>query len=276
MIFFNGNYVEQAHAEITDRGYQFGDGIYEVVRVYNGQLYTAHEHFERLLRSAAEIQMDAKYLVEEYIEICRQLIEKNQIEMGNIYIQVTRGVAPRNHPFPNPSVEPTILLYAYASARPEKGLKEGVKTITAEDIRWLRCDIKSLNLLGNVLNKQKAVAQGATEAIQIRDGIVTEGASSNVFAIKDGSVYTHPANHLILNGITRLEIKKVCASLNIPFIEEAFESSFLFECDEVFISSTSLEVTPVIQIDDKMISNGTPGKVTQAIQDGFVANIGIQ
>ncbi|ULG71355.1 D-amino-acid transaminase [Macrococcus brunensis] len=270
LIYFNGEYVNDKIAiDPNDRGYQFGDGIYEVVRVYNGMLFTAREHFERLVRSAAEIQIKLELTVDDYIEICQHLITENQVTDGLIYVQVTRGNALRNHIFPESS-KPVTLIYSYDSARPVEGMDKGVKVITLEDIRWLRCDIKSLNLLGNVLAKQQAHVAQAVEAIQVRDGIVTEGASSNVFIIKNGTIYTHPANHLILNGITRIVIKRCAEELNIPFVEKTFTPEELYDADEVIISSTSLEVTPVTQIDDQTIEIGP---VTRQLQQAFKEKI---
>lgn len=269
VVFLNGAYVpEDTKISYNDRGIQFGDGIYEVVRVYQGELFTATEHFERLVRSASEIAIDTGYTVEQYIEICKQLIEKNKIENGTVYIQVTRGDAIRNHPYPE-NTTPNVLLYTNTSERPIQDLQQGVKAITAEDFRWLRCDIKSLNLLGNIMNKQKAVTSGAKEAIQIRNGIVTEGASSNVFIVKDGKIITHPANNFILNGITRRVIKQIAEAEGIPFEELTFDENALKEADEVFISSTSIEVMPVVEIDGKYVNQGKIGTVTKLLQHKF-------
>ncbi|TDM15834.1 D-amino-acid transaminase [Macrococcus bovicus] len=270
LIYYNGEYINDNIAiSPDDRGYQFGDGIYEVVRVYEGRLFTAEAHFERLLRSASEIQIELASTVDDYIAICERLIAENRVQDGLIYVQVTRGIAKRNHIFPE-STEPVTLIYSYDSARPVQGMEEGVKVITLEDIRWLRCDIKSLNLLGNVLAKQQAHIADAVEAVQVRDGIVTEGASSNVFIIKDGTLYTHPANHLILNGITRKVIKRCAEELNIPFVEQAFTPDALYDADEVIISSTSLEVTPVTQIDDQVMAIGP---LTRKLQQAFKEKI---
>lgn len=271
VVYYNGEFHDDAVTlDINDRGYQFGDGVYEVVRVYDGRLFTAREHFERLVRSAGEISIALELTVDDYIELCQQLIDKNHLVSGNIYIQITRGVAVRNHAFPA-GASPVTLMYAYEAARPVEGMQSGVNVITAEDFRWLRCDIKSLNLLANVLNKQKAVEAGAVEAIQIRDGIITEGASTNVYRIKDGTIYTHPVNHLILNGITRRVIKECADEQSIPFVEEAFDVEQLLSADEVFISSTTLEVTPVRQIDEQII--GEPGPITRKLQQAFEEKI---
>ena len=260
-VFINGEFLNQEDAKVSyeDRGYVFGDGIYEYIRAYNGKLFTVTEHFERFLRSASEIQIDLGYTVEELTDIVN----------GGIYIQATRGVAPRNHSFPTPEVKPVIMAFAKSYDRPYDDFENGINTVTVEDIRWLRCDIKSLNLLGNVLAKEYAVKYNATEAIQHREETVTEGASSNVYAIKDGEIYTHPVNNYILNGITRKVIKWVAEDYNIPFNEETFTVDFLKNADEVIVSSTSAEVTPVVKIDGEIVNDGKVGPITKKLQEGF-------
>ncbi|MGK0575595.1 D-amino-acid transaminase [Macrococcus capreoli] len=273
VIFLNGNYVaEDTQISYNDRGIQFGDGVYEVVRVYEGKLFTAEEHFERLVRSTQEIAIESPYSLSEYIEICNTLIERNDIHNGTIYVQVTRGDAIRNHAYPK-DVKPNVLLYTNSVERPVNEIQSGIPVITAEDFRWLRCDIKSLNLLGNIMNKQKAVEQGAKECIQIRNGIVTEGASSNVYIVKDGKIMTHPANNFILNGITRRVIQQIAAHENIPFEEVTFDASTLKAADEVFISSTTQEVMPVVSIDGTLINQGNVGPVVKQLQSQFEATI---
>ncbi|HCW8639879.1 TPA: D-amino-acid transaminase, partial [Staphylococcus aureus] len=269
-IFLNGEFVSPSEAKVSynDRGYVFGDGIYEYIRVYNGKLFTVTEHYERFLRSANEIGLDLNYSVEELIELSRKLVDMNQIETGAIYIQATRGVAERNHSFPTPEVEPAIVAYTKSYDRPYDHLENGVNGVTVEDIRWLRCDIKSLNLLGNVLAKEYAVKYNAVEAIQHRGETVTEGSSSNAYAIKDGVIYTHPINNYILNGITRIVIKKIAEDYNIPFKEETFTVDFLKNADEVIVSSTSAEVTPVIKLDGEPINDGKVGPITRQLQEG--------
>ena len=270
-VFINGEFLNQEDAKVSyeDRGYVFGDGIYEYIRAYNGKLFTVTEHFERFLRSASEIQIDLGYTVEELTDIVRQLLKINDIQNGGIYIQATRGVAPRNHSFPTPEVKPAIMAFAKSYHRPYDDFENGINAVTVEDIRWLRCDIKSLNLLGNVLAKEYAVKYNATEAIQHRDETVTEGASSNVYAIKDGEIYTHPVNNYILNGITRKVIKWVAEDDNIPFNEETFTVDFLKNADEVIVSSTSAEVTPVVKIDGEIVNDGKVGPITKKLQEGF-------
>ncbi|PTI86912.1 D-amino-acid transaminase [Mammaliicoccus vitulinus] len=271
-IFINDEFVDESEGKInySDRGYNFGDGIYEYIRIYDGKVFTSKEHYERLFRSAKEIGLNLEsYSVEGLTEITKTLAAKNNVVNGGVYIQVTRGVAPRNHPFPDASTKPVFSAFSKSYDRPYEELKNGVKAITVDDIRWLRCDIKSLNLLGNVLAKEKAAQNGASEAIMHRDQTVTEGSSSNVYAVKDGKIYTHPANNLILNGITRRIIKKSAEALNIPFIEEAFTLDFLNDADEVIISSTSIEVMPVIQVNDNKIGDGKVGQITKQLQKSF-------
>lgn len=161
------------------------------------------------------------------------------------------------------------MAFAKSYDRPYDDFENGINAVTVEDIRWLRCDIKSLNLLGNVLAKEYAVKYNATEAIQHRDETVTEGASSNVYAIKDGEIYTHPVNNYILNGITRKVIKWVAEDYNIPFNEETFTVDFLKNADEVIVSSTSAEVTPVVKIDGEIVNDGKVGPITKKLQEGF-------
>ncbi|MCE3021848.1 D-amino-acid transaminase [Staphylococcus pasteuri] len=270
-VFINGEFLNQDEAKVSyeDRGYVFGDGIYEYIRAYEGKLFTVKEHFERFLRSANEIGLDLTYTVDELIELVRKLLEVNNVKNGGIYIQATRGVAPREHSFPTPPVKPVIMAFTKSYDRPYEDLENGIYTMTTEDIRWLRCDIKSLNLLGNVLAKEFAVKYNASEAIQHRGETVTEGASSNVYAIKDGKIYTHPINNFILNGITRRVIKWISEDKNIPFIEETFTVDFLKNADEVIISSTSAEVMPVVKIDGEDVGDGKVGTVTRQLQEGF-------
>lgn len=270
-IFLNDEFVKETEGYVSysDRGYNFGDGIYEYIRIYDGKVFTSNEHFERLFRSAKEIGLDLEgYTIQGLTDVTKKLAELNDCQNGGVYIQVTRGVAPRDHQFPA-NTKPVFSAFSKSYDRPYDKLNNGVKAIVVDDIRWLRCDIKSLNLLGNVLAKEKAVQNDASEAIMHRNGIVTEGSSSNVYAVKDGAIYTHPANNLILNGITRRVIKQLANTLNIPFKEEAFSLAFLKDADEVIISSTSAEVMPITQIDNQLVGEGKVGEVTKQLQESF-------
>ncbi|KXG43260.1 D-amino-acid transaminase [Tepidibacillus infernus] len=269
MILMNDQFITrgEAHIDIEDRGYQFGDGIYEVVRVYDGKPFRFDDHLIRFERSAKELSLSLPLSSEEIKLKITQLIEMNNLQNGIVYFQTTRGVATRNHAFPTDS---TSVLTAYTKEmnRPYEKLQKGIKIVTIEDIRWLRCDIKSLNLLGNIMAKQYAVDHQAYEAVQIRDNIVTEGSSSNFFIVKDGKILTHPANNFILKGITRLVIEKIADKIGIPFVEKEFNLKQVYQADEAFVSSTTMEIMPINQINDKTITN-SPGSITKALQEEF-------
>ncbi len=269
MILMNDQFLsrEQANVDMEDRGYQFGDGIYEVVRVYHGASFKMDEHLTRLARSAKEIRLTLPMSLGEIKEKIVELIKRNNLKDGIVYFQVTRGTAPRIHQFPSNTTS-VLTAYTKEMERPMKDLLHGAKVVTTEDIRWLRCDIKSLNLLGNVLAKQYAVENNAKEAIQIRGDIVTEGSSSNFFIVKDGSLLTHPANHFILKGITRDVVEVLATELGLPFVEKEFKLEDVYQADEAFLSGSTTEITPVTQVNDHKISE-QPGPITKKLQEAF-------
>lgn len=255
--------------DLEDRGYQFGDGIYEVIGVYSGKHVFMEEHLIRLERSAKEMDITIPFHKEELRHQLNTLLEMNQLKEGIIYIQMTRGIASRTHQFPDPTVYPTFIAYTKEVELPISLQEKGAKTILTDDLRWLRCDIKSLNLLGNVLAKQMAYDQEAFEATLHRNGTVTEGSSTNVFMVKDEVVYTHPANNFILNGITRLKVLELCDQLKIQVVERSFSIGQLREADEVFITGTKIDIIPVIEISGQKVSSGKPGFMTKKLQHAF-------
>lgn len=268
-VILNGEMMERSEAviDMEDRGYQFGDGVYEVIRVYDGNLFTGEEHIERLFASAGKIKLDIPFSRDKVLSLARQLVKENGVMLGTVYMQVTRGTASRSHIFPDPSTTKGVFsAYTTEAPRPEKALENGVAAITEDDIRWLRCDIKSLNLLPNVLAKQEASGQGCYEAILHRSGTITEGSSSNVYIVKDGTVITHPATNLILNGITRQVTLKLCAENNIPFSEKEYSLEELRQADEVFLTSTTSEIMPIVKVDGSQVGEGIPGPVTRKLQ----------
>ncbi|MRX71513.1 D-amino-acid transaminase [Bacillus lacus] len=275
IILQNGVFKEreEAYLDLDDRGCQFGDGVYEVVGVYEGAFFTLDEHLERLERSSREIRLVLPLSIEELKQSLSELAEKNGLENGSVYIQVTRGACARNHAFPDSSVRAEWLAYPMNPRKPSLEQLHGVGLKTSEDMRWLRCDIKSLNLLGNVMAKQEALENGCYEALLHRNGMITEGASTNFYVIKDGAVYTHPANNLILNGITRMKIKEICNNENIPFYEQPFQLGNLKEADEAFITSTTIEIVPVKLVDHQIIGSGVPGSLTRKLQELFKQEI---
>ncbi|MEQ6376885.1 D-amino-acid transaminase [Bacillaceae bacterium S4-13-56] len=258
-----------------ERGLQFGDGVYEVIRVYNGQYYLMSEHINRLYRSAAAIKLQVPFEKEELWRKLDELLEMNKVTgSAKLYLQITRGSAPRDHIFPV-GVKSNMYAYVMDHERNIKALKEGIKTITVNDVRWENCYIKSLNLLPNVLAKQEAHENGCGEAILHRNGTVTECSSSNVYAIFDGQVYTHPASKNILHGCVRMKVQSICEEKGIPFVEKPFSIEEMWKADELFISSSLNEVTPVIEVDQKKIQEGKPGKMTQLLQKAYEEDAGI-
>ncbi|BCB05327.1 D-amino-acid transaminase [Bacillus sp. KH172YL63] len=270
-VFVNGELIQRddAKIDIEDRGYQFGDGIYEVIRVYGGNTFTMKEHMDRLYESGEKMKLVIPYTQEEFTSLLLRLIETNGVKDGIVYVQVTRGVAPRQHHFPSGKVPGSVVAYTKDFPVPSAMMEQGVTAKLAEDIRWLRCDIKSLNLLGNLLAKEEAASEGHFEAILHRGDTVTEGSSSNAFIVRDGSIFTHPATNLILNGITRRVIKDLCEAHDIPFREEAFTVSELLGAEEIFIASTTSEVMPVVKIGGQAVGDGKPGTVTKKLQSLF-------
>lgn len=270
-VLWNDNIVQrnEAYIDLEDRGYQFGDGVYEVIRIYDGQLFTLQQHINRLYDSAEKIKIDLSLSKEHLESQIRQLVRDNKLELGIVYVQVTRGISARAHIFPDASTSPVVTAYTKEMPIPKEQHKNGVSAVTLDDIRWLRCDIKSINLLPNILAKQEAKEKNCYEAILHRNGIVTEGASSNIFIVKNNKLQTHPATNLILNGITRQVILHLCQENEIPYIEKPFTIKELLTADEVILSSTTSEVMPIIQIDGKPIGTGKPGERTKELQQLF-------
>lgn len=272
-IIWKGRIIEEADKtlDIQDRGYQFGDGIYEVTRVYNGKCFAVHEHLDRLFNSALKVEMDLGCSREEIITLMETLIEENQLNSGYIYLQFTRGDGiMRNHLFPEPS-QSSVVFSGFTSAflRPVEQIYRGIKVITGADERWAHCDIKSVSMQGNVMAKNKAAKAGASEIIMVRDGIVTEGSASNVLMIKDNTIYSHPDNQFVLPGITKYLVKRCAALCDIPFNEETFREETLYEADEIVMTSSVLELTPVIMVNDHIVSEGRRGPLCEQLQTVF-------
>ncbi|NOU97878.1 D-amino-acid transaminase [Paenibacillus sp. LMG 31456] len=260
---------DQVSISPDDRGYYFGDGIYEVFRVYNGVLFEPEGHYRRLEKSAREVRIPLPYNIERMHQYLVELIQANHIQEGTVYLQITRGTAPRSHPFPPLDTEPVLMAYCNQIARPLSTMEQGITAITADDIRWLKCDLKTLNLLANVMAKQEALVQGAGEVILHRKGTVTECSSSNFMIVKKGEILTHPANNLILHGITREVVFRLARKLDIVYHERAFTIEDLHSAEEAFISGTTVEITPVISVNGRAVGQGNPGPVTRKLQQAF-------
>ncbi|MFA1821964.1 D-amino-acid transaminase [Virgibacillus oceani] len=269
-ILFNDDIVDRdVVVDIEDRGYQFGDGIYEVIGVYDGKPLMMKEHLIRLERSARELQLNLPLSAAEMREKLEKLAEANELNEGIIYLQVSRGTSPRWHEFPPAETVPVMIGYTREEPRMSEVEDQGANAVLTEDIRWLRCDIKTLNLLPNVLAKQKAVKHDAVEAILHRGDKVTEASASNVFIVKNNVLYTHPADNYILNGITRQKIIEICEQLELDVHEETYTVDELLNADEVFISATKSDIIPILKVDNHVIGNGEPGEVTKSIIKEF-------
>ncbi|WP_080146120.1 D-amino-acid transaminase [Marinilactibacillus piezotolerans] len=275
-VIWNSQIVEREEVSIDpeDRGYQFGDGIYEVVRAYNGVFFCLDEHIDRLYSSAQKIEMAIPQTKEEMKSLMNQLLKESGVETGNLYLQVTRGIAsPRNHVYPDLSVLPTITGNMTIVPRDAEKIASGITAVTEPDIRWLKCDIKSISLLGNIMAKHEAHKRNADEAILHRDGIVTECSASNAAIVKDGVIYTHPDGNLILPGVTKIVWLKCAEALGIEVREEPFTLNQLAEADEVFCSSTTIEVMPIHTINGEKVNNGKSGEITRQLADAFKQKI---
>lgn len=252
-----------------ERGLQFGDGIYEVIRIYNGHYYLLDEHVNRLFHSAEAIKIDIPFTKEKIKNLLLELIKRNSMYSdGKVYMQITRGSAPRDHVFPAHTM-PNFYAYIEDLPRNLDLFKNGVPTITLPDIRWENCYIKSLNLLPNVLAKQEAKEKGCFEAIFYKDGLITEGSSTNIYMVNDGNIYTYPTTNRILHGCVRMCVEKFANKLHIPFIESGFSIEKAIVADELFLTSSTAEITPIIIMNQKEIANGKPGPITRQLQKEY-------
>ncbi|WP_413379773.1 D-amino-acid transaminase [Alkalihalobacillus sp. 1P02AB] len=269
-VIDNGQLVlaEEAKIDRNDRGYHFGDGIYEVIRIYDRKPFTMTMHLDRFAASAKKLDMPLPMTMAQLESLLEQLIEKNQLEDGIVYVQMTRGISQRNHLY---NRSETAVITGYSQEMPAKKelLKNGIDVWVTDDIRWLRCDIKTINLLGNIMAKREAADHDCHEAVMHRDGMMTEGSSSNLFLIKDNILYTHPATNLILNGITRQVVIQNAKELGYEVIEEAFPKDVIEHADEAFITSTTSEVTPIKQFKGQVEASLEVGPITRQLQEAF-------
>ncbi|HAQ19441.1 MAG TPA: D-amino-acid transaminase [Prolixibacteraceae bacterium] len=271
VVYFNRSLIAKKEACISpdDRGFNFADGVYEVVKFYRGKAFRYDDHIERLKRSLREIRISLEDF-DQFELVFQELLERNGLtgQEAGIYLQITRGSHTRIHRFPE-NIQPTVYASAFPFSTKQEQIENGIKVITADDIRWLRCDIKSIALLPNVLFAQKAAENNAEETVFIRNGVVTEATHSNVIGVKDGVLLTHPDSNLILPGITKKVVMEICRSNGIRVIEVGIQASKLANMDEMMIIGTGSEVTPVVDIDGIRISDGKPGPVTRFIQEKF-------
>jgi D-alanine transaminase len=267
--YVNGRYVphREAVVHIEDRGYQFADGVYEVVTIVAGRLVDEEPHLDRLERSLGEMQIEWPVSRRVLALIVRQLIRRNRLENGILYMQITRGVAPRDHKFPIDTEPSLVMTTKRIDFSAEQKYSNGVGVISIPDQRWSRCDIKTVSLLANCMGKQQAAEAGAYEAWQIdKDGFVTEGTSSNSWIVTpDGHMLTRPPTNAILNGVTRLSLLRIAEEEGMVMEERAFTLEEAYQAQEAFVTSATSFVTPVVTLDGRPVGDGTPGTLTRRL-----------
>ncbi|MBI5911204.1 MAG: D-amino acid aminotransferase [Betaproteobacteria bacterium] len=261
MIYLNGEWmpIEQARIPVLDRGFVFGDGVYEVIPSYSGHPFRLREHLVRLQSSLDAVRIVNPYSLERWDELVREVVAANPWEDQGVYLQVTRGVAPRDHAFPR-DVKPTVFIMSNPLVTPPQSQREqGVAAVTVTDNRWLRCDIKSVSLLANCLLRQAAADQGAVESVLLRDGLLTEGSASNIFLVKNGVIITPPKTHFILPGITYEVVIELARANRLPLEIRQVSEAEVRAADELWLTSSTKEVLPISTLDGKPVGAGKPG-----------------
>lgn len=275
LAFVNGQFLPLADATVSieDRGFQFGDGIYEVVRTYGGRPFELEAHLARLDRSAQALDLRQPYTFRQWTQYIHEAIQRAAFPEAKLYIQITRGVAPRDHGY-DANLLPTVVMTVREFHPLNPSVRAaGVEAITTEDIRWGRCDIKSVNLLANVLARQQAKQAQVFETILIKGGQVTEGAVSNVMVVRDGTLITAPEGPLILSGVTRAVVLQLAQQEGLHIKERYCSQADLYGAAEVLLTGTTVEVLGVVRIDGKLIGAGKPGPVTQRLAARFLERI---
>jgi D-alanine transaminase len=276
VAFINGTFVPMAEAKVSieDRGFQFGDGVYEVIRTYKGRPFELEAHLARLDRSATALDLKQPYSHDDWTRHVLEGIRRAAYPEAKIYVQITRGVAPRDHAYSDDAT-PTVVMTVREFHPLDRSVQvAGVEAITTEDIRWGRCDIKSVNLLANVLARQQVKQAQVFEAILVNEGLVTEGAVSNVMVVQGGTVVTAPQGPRILSGITRAVVLDLARSEGLPVQERFVSQADVYEADEVFLTGTTVEVLAVIRVDGKVIGDGRPGPIAQRLAARFTGRVG--
>ena len=270
-VYLNGQFlpISEAKISVLDRGFIFGDGGYEVIPVYSRHIFRLPEHLQRLRRSLDSIKLANPYSDAEWSKIIQELVTRNEPEDQYLYLHITRGVAKRDHAFPNPPVPPTVFLMSYPLNTPSAAqLQSGITAITAPDNRWLRCDIKAISLLPNVLLRQMAVDAGCAETIMIRNNeFLTEGSASNIFVVKDGVLLAPPKDNLMLPGITYDVVLELAAANSIPHQVRKVLLNELLDSDELLLTSSTKEVLAITSLNGKQIGTGKPGPMFTRLHD---------
>jgi D-alanine transaminase len=273
LVYLNGAMTPLSEAKIPvlDRGFIFGDGVYEVIPIYGRKMFRAEQHMARLFRSLDAIAITNPHTRQQWMDLINQVVDAHPADHQMVYLQVTRGVAKRGHAFPKDST-PTVFIMTGPLALPSPEVRaNGVACVSMEDKRWLRCEIKSVSLLGNVLAAQYAAENDAAEAIQFRDGFLSEASASNVWIVKNGTLMGPPKDHLILEGIRYGLIEELCAAEGISMEARRISRDEVFAADEVLLSSATKEVLPVVSIDGQAVANGKPGAIYQKLYKAYQA-----
>jgi len=274
--YLDGQYLprSQARVSVEDRGFLFADGVYDVVRYYAGRPFTLAAHLERFRKSLASVRIELDWKQHDLERISTELVRRSGLADAQVYWQVTRGTAPRKHPFPKPGVQPTVLALVYPEPRLDLAAPaRTMRAITRPDVRWKHCAIKSISLLPNILDTQAAVDAGVDTAILVRDGLVTECPSRSVFVVERGTLLTYPLDGTVLDSITRRVVLELAREHGIPAREEAPRAERLPSADEAFVVGTTTEITAIVEIDARAVSTGTPGPITQRIHRLFVERV---
>jgi len=276
IVYLNGTFgpLSEAKVSVLDRGFIFGDGIYEVVPVYHGKLFRMKEHLARLERSLKKLDIAPPMTPAQWEALVKDLLSRSPEKNCMVYLQITRGVAKRDHAFPVPTVSPTIFGMVAPMTPPTAAVREkGLRAVSIPDMRWLHCDIKSVSLLGNVLAKQAAVDAGVDEVIQFRNGNLTEGASCNIWVAKDGKLIAPLKDNLVLEGIRYGLLQELTTEMGIPFELRVVRQDEVNNADELMMSSATREVLPIVELDGKPVGEGKPGGVYQRLRAAYDARI---
>ena len=277
-VYLNGDLIpsERALVSVDDRGFLFADGIYEVTPAYWGMLFRIERHMQRMRRGLAELRI--YFDLDTLVDVHRRLLAANGLERKEaaiVYMQITRGVAPRAHAFPTPAVRPTVYGFAKEFERiPRAVWEDGFTATTVPDRRWARADIKTIGLLPNCLAQQAAVEAGTTDALLVKDGVALEGAHSNFFAVLDGTVTTHPATNHVLHGITREYVLELSRELELPVEERPIQIEELARAEEAFFTGTTTEIRPAVRIDGRQVGDGRVGPVAKRLMNAYQKEVG--
>ncbi len=273
VLYINGRFTttDEPVLNVEDRGFQFGDSVYEVFKFLGRRAVFARDHFRRMEQGLREIEIRVPWDEESFVNTVSELLGRTKLDDGIVYTQVSRGVSPRAHFWPD-DAEPTAVMYSRRFKFPDPAKKErGIRVITTRDLRWKACNVKSANLLGNAIAKKRAQRAGADEAILLDEGVVREGASSSFFAVRSGRIITHPLDEHILPGVVRDHVISLALAAKIRVDERPLREAELFDLDEAFITSTTQSVMPVTEIDGRVIGNSRRGEVTTRLQELFDA-----